>query len=198
MVSCSLADNPSCPPWALHKLASDTSSWVRRRFADSGRCPPLLLGRLAADDTSKVRESVLKTVGSSDVVVHLAGDPEPRVRRMAAQHRQCPPDVLERLARSDEDLDVVAAAVGNSNFGDAAMAGVVSSADTAKRVIIANTLHCPGDVYETLACDPDEDVRVAVAQSEACPYCLLERLADRGSSLRVRNEANTNLTEGEA
>ena len=197
MVRRSVIDNSSCPQGALHKLVSDPSSWVRAQFAASGRCPQTLLRRLAADDSREVREAVLTDACGQDLVAQLADDPHPRVRYRAASHRQCPRDVLKHLARSDEDLQVVTAAVENPNLGDAALADIITGADTATRVVVAGLVYCPADVAKTLAADPDEDVRVAVAQNDHCPHDLLERLAETDPSPRVRSEAGTNLVEAD-
>ena len=192
-----LIDNSSCPQGALHKFVSDPSSWVRSQFAASGRCPQTLLRRLAADDSREVREAVLTDACGQDLVAQLADDPHPRVRYRAASHRQCPRDVLKHLARSDEDLQVVTAAVENPNLGDAALADIIVGADTATRVVVAGLVYCPADVAKTLAADPDEAVRVAVAQNDHCPHDLLERLAETDPSPRVRSEAGTNLVEAD-
>ena len=193
----SVIDNSSCPQVVIHKFVSDPSSWVRSEFAASGHCPQSMLSRLAADDDSEVREAVLAGACPQNLVTQLASDPDQRVRYRAASHRQCPRDVLKHLARSDEDLQVVTAAVENPNLGDADLTEIIVDANSATRVIIAGLVYCPVDVAETLATDPDEDVRVAVVRNDHCPHDLLERLAETDPSSRVRSEADTNLVEAD-
>lgn len=86
-----------------------------------------------------------------------------RVRHLAAQNSQCPPQVLVQLA-NDRYLDVRYAVAENPNCPEAAFALLARDDNHGVRRAVARNSHCPPPVLRQLERDRSELVRAAAAR----------------------------------
>ncbi|WP_052707354.1 hypothetical protein [Streptomyces rubellomurinus] len=105
-VRAELAENPAVDEAVLRRLATDDDPDVRRRLTRNPRIPLDLLAELAV--TVRVGATLLDRVAAATPaeLTTLAASPEPRVRMLAAEHRDLPAAVRDRLA---EDPDAAVA-----------------------------------------------------------------------------------------
>ncbi|MGA5821681.1 hypothetical protein ACPC54_27905 [Kitasatospora sp. NPDC094028] len=105
-VRAELAENPAVDETVLRSLATDRAADVLRRLTRNPRIPLDLLAELAV--TVRTGATLLDRVAAAtpDELAALAASPEPRVRMLAAEHRDLPAAVRDRLA---EDPDAAVA-----------------------------------------------------------------------------------------
>ena len=164
-----VASNPRSSPETLRLLARDEESLVRMyvgsRLCGEGWDPWLpVIGDMNLLDTFLLwrqpdpDQASRAERGLADIVVTLASDPKPVVRRSVWNH----PDLPERFLR---------VAAGDS--------------DDDERAAAAASRFIPSDLLRQLAADPCWRVRTAVGANESSPTPMLTQLAsDRDSEVR--------------
>ncbi|MEV4275923.1 hypothetical protein [Actinoplanes xinjiangensis] len=102
-VRADLAENPAVPEDVLRRLAADESREVRRRVTRNPNVPLDLLSRTTGGD-------LLPRIAAAtpEEVRQLAGSPDPQLRMLAAERRDLPPEIRDRLA-ADPDAKVAKA-----------------------------------------------------------------------------------------
>lgn len=122
------------------------------RVCGSASVPARLLERLATAEWTEVRECVAKHRNTpAAALISLAGDADWAVASLAVANPVCPPEALIVLTNRHGERG---------------------------RLRALDHLHCPAEVREVAAADPDVKVRLAVAASRCTSFDLLERLLE--------------------
>ncbi|WP_031072884.1 hypothetical protein [Streptomyces sp. NRRL WC-3742] len=177
LVRQALAEHPGLPEEAQRLLAEDEYPWVRGNLGLNAATAEPLLRRLATDADASVRRQVslneavpLDLLAALALTVRigptlldriaaatpaelaqLAASPEPRVRMLAAQRRDLPAALRDRLA-SDADAKVVKSVAPHPGFGTAQLS----------------------DMYERFGAQ----VAATLATNPDAPAALLDRIAE--------------------
>lgn len=165
-----LAENPSVPEDLLRRLATDESRDVRRRVARNPNVPLDLLGR-----TSGAELLPRIAAAGPDEVRQLAGSRDPQLRMLAAERRDLPPEIRDRLAR-DPDAKVVKAVAPHPGLGEDLMREMVSRHGIRVIAKIAANPDAPPAILLDLArqAPPAQKVFREVAARSDAPAAALE------------------------
>jgi hypothetical protein len=198
-----VAVHRSTPKSALKLLAADGSVAVRRALAARERLPRRLAERLLVDASGDVRLTMARRIDAQpEQLRSLAGDPDPRVRRVVAALGHAggadlsDPDpvvrrnavrsrdfaglgpVLADLAR-DEDPGVRAlAAEQHRNEDPVSLAVLAEDREPSVRIVAAGNWFTPVEQLTALAADPDLRVLCALSDNEFAPPQTLARLVE--------------------
>lgn len=134
--------------------------------------------RRARSSDPKVRQSALDLdEAPKDVLVLLAADPEPAIRRRLATRRVTYPEVLAKLAR-DEDTDIRLTVARHAQATRKVVARLLKDKEPAVRIAAAWHPLAPGQKKaEVLARDSDTETRRRFAWNPRCEIVLLTLLA---------------------
>jgi hypothetical protein len=161
-----LADAIATYPILAGALANDPNSKVRAAAAAKVAMSSGEIGALAADTNPFVRLAVAQRLDLSPTVAGtLNNDPCPEIRRALAKQQGLGKDFLRAMA-NDQDREVRAAIAENSVSPDDVVAGFARDPDPLLRSRVAMNsaiLFRQYGLVESLARDPDEGVRTAVA-----------------------------------
>jgi uncharacterized protein DUF2330 len=152
--------------------------------------------RRARSSDPKVRESALDlNEAPRDVLLLLADDPEPAIRRRLATRRvTCPPEVLAKLA-GDPETDIRLTVASHVQATREVVARLLNDKEPAVRIAAAWHPLAPAQKRaEILARDPDKETRRGLAENPGCEIALLTLLAkDPEDAVRraVARNANT-------
>lgn len=214
-----------CPPDVLRMLALDVEESIRLLVARHPHTPSDVLLTLANDSSlslvavamghrnaptemvDMICERYYDDAGrlaimlkysrhiSSRHLVTLSRHPDAGVRRTVAQHRRCPPNVIDILSRDPDEKTRLAAQLAHELDGQSlSVIATSSSSDDRRRV--AEYRSCPIDLLRQLASDDSPWVRHGVASNIQCtPDIVMQLVADE--SLVVRRQAleHPNLPE---
>ncbi|PWK41599.1 hypothetical protein BC793_11672 [Actinoplanes xinjiangensis] len=170
-----LAARPDLPVEAAVRLADDPNPGVRADLAENPAVPEDVLRRLAADENREVRRRVIRnpnvpldlltrTTGGDllpriaaatpDEIRQLAGSPDPQLRMPAAERRDLPPEIRDRLA-ADQDAKVAKAVAPHpgitedllrtmvSGHGVQVLARVAANPDASPALLLDLARHVP-------------------------------------------------------
>jgi hypothetical protein len=116
---------------------------------------------------------------STAMVEAWAADARKEVRWLAAEHKDCPPDLLRRLA-DDPEYPVRLRVARHHACPEDVLRRLAQDPHDAPRREVAGHPACPQDVLRALACDSDGRVRDAVAANPAAPPDVLVEVHARG------------------
>lgn len=136
---------------------------VRRDVAQDPSCSPALLGRLAACEDEEVRVHVADNPSCPrELLEILAGDESASVRSVVFRHPDCPPSLFERvLTDPDQMLRSRVASLATTPLW--LLEQLAADTNVYVRVFVARNPRSPAAVLARLATDPDERVRAGVA-----------------------------------
>ncbi|MFG2907176.1 hypothetical protein ACGF13_19185 [Kitasatospora sp. NPDC048286] len=200
MVRRKLAEHPGLPAGLYHRLAEDDTPWIRDNLARNPGIDPPLLRRLATDPDRDVRHRLahhpyvpLDVLGrlavtvrlgptllpriagaSPDELATLAGDSEPRVRMLVAQHRDLPAPVRDRLAE-DPDASVANSVAPHAGLAPARLAGLLDRFGSTVAAALAANPDAPAALLDRIAATepvPAKALRAIAAHRHATPDAL--------------------------
>lgn len=181
----SLARNRSLPHVFRMTLAEHPEPWIRAAVViGADDAPRELFERLLGDTDLRVREYLAQSDHvPPDLRARLAADPDPKIRATLAQWWTQAPEAVRRVLLTDPEDTVRAAAcatyyhrlphpVPPADLLPALLADPVTRAGAVR--------HCTldADTAGRLADDPDEEVRVEVAEYPDLPPQLRDILAE--------------------
>lgn len=202
------------PGAAVEALATDPSDAVRRALAAREELPRAVAAVLVADGCADVRLTVARRVGARpEELDALAGDPDPRVRRVlsalgrsssadltdpdprvrrTAVERRGHRDLAPRLTALAGDPDPVVrelVAARWRNHDPAALARLAADPEPRVRAAAAGNWYTPVTVLTALADDPDRGVLAALGDNLLAPPAALDRLVDTLAGLAAADAA---------
>jgi len=104
---------------------------------------------------------------------YLADNPDRHIRRLAAEHPLCQPEVLDQLS-DDIDAIVVITVARHPNCSPQLLAKLSAHLAWQVRYEVARHPGCPGDYLLALLNDPNKGVRQRCASRRPMPAWLLE------------------------
>lgn len=207
-VRTALVKNKATPDWVVTALATDREFAVRQAVAYSGRLTDEGIATLvAADPSMMVPLSRLKEHSYSDTTLKLFCTSQDHwVRCNVVDRKDCPPDVLDVLAK-DPDREVRGRVAAHTNTREATLVelalgqadsvlsrvlnrsgGVdllVGHADPAVRMKVLRLLAAHDPRCAPLAVDEDSKVRAAFALAGATEDALTRMVSDPEQRVRA-------------
>jgi hypothetical protein len=107
-------------------------------------------------------------------LIHMATSPDRELRRSAAEHPNCPPEILEHLA-NDVDTIVVILVAQHPDCPPNVLAHLATSLTWQVRYEVAKHPYTPGDCLLTLLNDRNKGIRQRCASRRPMPQWLLDR-----------------------
>ena len=155
----------------FERAATHDSALVRARAAADPRCPPPLRLWLRDDSAATVRWAPSAHAAAATI----AKDPDPRLRRVAAQSEHTAAGVLAALA-ADPDPETARTAAANPHIASAALTAATISTDERVRAAAAANPTVSVLCLRNLAGDPHDIVRRAVATNPRSEPDMLRTL----------------------
>ncbi len=175
--------HPRAPEQVLRSLAHDPDNIVLEHVAQNPQTPADILRSLVdkprddCDEYEEVRVQVALNPGAStDILLLLADDENPRVRAFLSM-RPGVPEVVLRLLAHDQEAWVRAAAVGNEQTPEEILHILAHDQAPQVRASVVWNRRTPEVVLRLLAHDQEEAVRAAVAANPRTPEEVLLLLA---------------------
>lgn len=206
-----VAGNPAASADCLTFLEADDDAAVRAALARNPSTPVEVLQRLAWDPIEDVRDAtlanhalprnlseILERPNAAWVISHdlaldpddiprIARDPNPYVRRCAAEHEPCPEQVLAQLAADSEAVVRKAVADNPATAPEVLERLAVEDLDKHVREAVARNAATEPAVLEILALDPKKVVREAAATNPAASVEVFQELvSDEKAAVRER------------
>ena len=192
-----VARQAATPPHLLQRLACDEDPNVRKAAVSQGhRLPHDLLVQLSADKAPYISRLAMKFVDvQSPEFERAAIRGSARTRSAAARRVDCPPQVLEQLAR-DADAGVRILTAENPSCPSAGLIPLADDKSHRVRMGLARNTAIPVEAAQRLAHSTERLVRLSLASNPACPgHVVVQLAADDDLYVRERALKNPNLPE---
>ncbi|MEU3572716.1 hypothetical protein AB0E96_30480 [Kitasatospora sp. NPDC036755] len=178
-IRCNLAVNLGIDPALMHRLAADRDTDVLGRLAHHPALPLDLLERLAV--TVRIGPVLLPRIAAAEPaeLARLADSPEPRVRMLAAEHRDLPPTVRDRLA-ADPDAAVAKSVAPHPGLPPARLTALLDRFGAKVAAAVAANPDAPAVLLDRIATTepaPLRALRAIAAHRRAGPGALARCLA---------------------
>ena len=174
-----IADNSSCPPAMLTRMAANSSDPdTRTKVAANPATDYPVLALLADDEVIWVRRHVAANPNSGPGLLRrLACDISPSVHNAVAANTTTPQDVLETLCEGHESLyhGSTRSVVAANPACDPGLLERLAENDNTAPVVAANP-NCDPRLLQTLTRHHNLDVRIAAASNPSTPPEALDAL----------------------
>ena len=215
-----LAANEAAPADLLDVLAGDPDTSTRQAVAENANSPAAVLEHLTGDPSVDVVAAVAGNAAVDPELLanHHEWSTGPEVLCRLAENPSCPPHVLESMERGSYDLSFELAAnpsspttvldrivrnpdmparlhcIENPSVSAETLAEIARErSDTMGRQLAAGHHNTPQATLVALADDPEERVRLCLAENASTPPGVLASLALDGSEM-VRSAVARNPT----
>jgi hypothetical protein len=188
-VCVAVAQSPQTPAQLLAQLALHSDSVVRRAVTENKNCTDAIYTKLSQDPDSLVRFDVALRTTSPVVLEKLSLDPDGQVRGAVAWNRVIPNKTLHLLA-GDPKASVRASTVDQlRNRGAINLVQTLArDPDSEVRLEVAKLFTWLPQFHDHLVTDPDETVRECLAEHHDLPQVSMLILA-KDSSDQVRDSS---------
>ncbi len=150
---------------------------ARNRAATSADTSPEVLAALASDPYLEVVHDALRNRNCPpDVLERLADAEDEKTRGLVALNESTPSAVVERLALNDDRVHVRRMAACNINVSPELLARLAREATTEVLKAVATNKRTPAESLAFLARSNNSEVRIGVAANKSAPAAVIELL----------------------